>query len=450
MLEAIHKATGKRVSAFKLRKDLEWQGKDKDDFIAPTDLVDDWEKLHLKGIDEIELSYVHRHKRKEGTDKEIDVIEHFRSKNDIVITSHWAESDEHKLAKKYIYDNIENIILINFDDKKIIDIADIDDVNIEKGVGIKRADVLVKFKNLHPIFGRGIAFEVQISPQNKYETYERSYDRASQGYSIVWIWGNQLIDFKNRVKIIPFAEAIKEYNLQSVKENNIVLSEIAEKSKRLTNEIRLDINQVISQNDNIKKKIENIKDISIQEFKKEIEPLILDSVKKEIVSKINEENIKKTIEQLLYTNYRPIINNIVNEFIPKYFNTLKIDFTPYINSKIDSIQINEEINKVIQSEIKTIQPLLFRELSSSISSYVSKNMTNDIKLLAEPQIEKNIQKVLNELSMQNTLLWIRNKAEIVIEDEASKEKVNIYALKLSKKEDGSYELKRINDGKGKS
>src|SRR3990172_9147130 len=190
-LEAIHKTSKKRVSAWKIMEDLEWQGKDKDEFIAPEDLIENFEEVLANGKTEVKLIFVHYFKRYEGTEQEENVTSHFRSEDgSLARLNSWGESDEHKLAKKYIYDNIE----------------------IEKGIGLKRADVLVIFKNYHPVLGRGIAFEVQYSSQEEEKIIIRSFDRASYGYSVVWLWSKDLKNFTNSVKVTPYNQALKEYN----------------------------------------------------------------------------------------------------------------------------------------------------------------------------------------------------------------------------------------------
>ena len=248
-LEAIHKISGKRVSSFKIMNDLEWQGKDKDEFIAPFESIENWEEIWAMGKKEVRLIFVHPFKRYENTANEEKVSAHFRTEEgNIARSSSWGESDEHKLAKKYIYENIDKISLINFEGKLIKDFEVIENIKMEKGIGPKRADVLVDFKKWHPIFGRGIAFEVQFSSQEEEKTIERSYDRASYGYSVVWLWNRELKNFNNFVRIVPYNHALKEYNDQITKKQDLELANIAEKAKRLTAEIRNEIEQRVLNN----------------------------------------------------------------------------------------------------------------------------------------------------------------------------------------------------------
>ena len=110
MKEAIHKLTKQRISAWRLTHDLEWQGKERDEFIAPFEYIENWSELRKNKINEVIVSFVKKHKRYTGTEKEEEVSEHFRIETEGAIEDRWAnESEEHKLAKKYIYNNIENI-----------------------------------------------------------------------------------------------------------------------------------------------------------------------------------------------------------------------------------------------------------------------------------------------------------------------------------------------------
>src|SRR3990170_4201686 len=298
-LEAIHKTSKKRVSAWKIMEDLEWQGKDKDEFIAPEDLIENFEEVLANGKTEVKLIFVHYFKRYEGTEQEENVTSHFRSEDgSLARLNSWGESDEHKLAKKYIYDNIDNISLINFENKKIKDVGEIEDIKIEKGIGSKRADVLVIFKNYHPILGRGIAFEVQYSSQEEEKTIIRSFDRASYGYSIVWLWSKDLKNFTNSVKVTPYNQALKEYNEMTTYLQNNELSNIAEKARRLTSEIRKEIIDAIVKNNikeynNYKKSLdEEINKLKL-DIEQQLKTIVTNSINNEILNNIISEKINK-------------------------------------------------------------------------------------------------------------------------------------------------------------
>ncbi len=291
MNEAIHKPSGKRVSAYKIQNGLEWQGKDKDEFKAPTDLIDGWDDLLLKGIQEVKVVFVRKHKRNERLDKEETVREHFRIETEGVVESYWAsESEEHKLAKKYIYDNWDKISVILNKKEILLSSLDIEDIRIERGIGQKRADVLITFNKFDEVLGNGIAFEIQISPQNKEETVERSYDRSVYGYSVVWIWSNDLKGFNNKCVVLPFNEAIKEFNINATNNQDKRLSEIADKADKFITEQSNRIMLLIQKNEKIYQDIKEFK------FNTENEIQIFDRQSKDFSKSISDYYNKKLEE----------------------------------------------------------------------------------------------------------------------------------------------------------
>ena len=327
MFEAIHKLTKKRVSTFKLLNSLEWHGKERDEFIAPYETIENWEELYKEGIIEVKVSFVKAHKRYEGTAQEENVVAHFRIENDKARENLQYESEQHKLAKQYIYDKIEDIIIINYENKRISEIAEIEDIRIEKGVGEKRADVLITFKKSHPTLGKGIAFEVQISPQNEEKTAIRSFDRACYGYSIVWLWSEDLRRFNNFVKVIPFNLALKEYNENSLGGNILELTNIAEKGKVLTEEIKREIMSAVNINEKIKTQIkEEISEFelnSFRKFKEEITKSLVNELHNEKEGFIGacknaiEYEKNELIKRFSEINIEEIIKSRINEIISK-------------------------------------------------------------------------------------------------------------------------------------
>jgi len=359
-LEAIHKTSKKRVSAWKIMEDLEWQGKDKDEFIAPEDLIENFEEVLANGKTEVKLIFVHYFKRYEGTEQEENVTSHFRSEDgSLARLNSWGESDEHKLAKKYIYDNIDNISLINFENKKIKDVGEIEDIKIEKGIGLKRADVLVIFKNYHPVLGRGIAFEVQYSSQEEEKIIIRSFDRASYGYSVVWLWSKDLKNFTNSVKVTPYNQALKEYNEMTTYLQNNELSNIAEKARRLTSEIRKEIIDAIVKNKII---FEDIRSFYQSEE--------LYARKKELISEtIQEITDAKEINIKEYNNYKKSLDEEINKLKLDIEQQLKTIVTNSINNEILNNIISEKINKFDISELIIKQKRICPSCGSKLHEY---------------------------------------------------------------------------------
>ncbi len=327
MLQAIHKASGKIVSSFMLRNSLEWQGKEKEEYIAPYHEVDNWDQQRVKGINECKVIYVRRHKRYEDTDREEVISEHFRIETDGFIENRENESEEHKFAKKYIYDNWENLIVYNFDNKKISELANLKDIRIERGIGQKRVDVLIKFDKWHEILGYGIAFEIQISPQREDKTILRSYDRATYGYSVCWLWSEDLRNFKNNIKIIPYRDALKEYEEITIYEQDKRISDIAQKAKSFTEEQRLKIVSIYQMNEKILDQINLAKDINLEDFKKYISKATetlshqLDNEREKLIStwreiindKIATEIKNLQLKELLESYSKSKLDNLVNE-----------------------------------------------------------------------------------------------------------------------------------------
>jgi hypothetical protein len=399
MIEAIHKSTKKRVSAFKLANSLEWQGKERDEFIAPFEGIGNIEELLVKGTNEVKVSFVKKHKRYEGTDKEETVSEHFRIETPGAIENYWGESEEHKLSKKYIYDNIDKIKIINFENKSVPELANIEDITIERGVGVKRADVLITFKEWHPIFGRGIAFEVQISPQKKDETKLRSYDRAAYGFSVVWIWSEDLRDFKNIVKLIPFQDAIQHYNEFVSKQQDDRLSEIAVKSQKFINKITSEVNGAVNSNLNVAKNnldsvinlmntlkgkiIKETADEIYKEMNQKIEEIVIGNInentiistlnKSDVVNKMIESFVAKNIEESKKEAIRSISSNMESAILKEILN-LK-------NERIKEININEILNGTIDKQISTVIKLrldIIREkYGEEIARKVKENLVAD-------------------------------------------------------------------------
>lgn len=330
MLKAIHKATGLRVSSFRLARGLEWQGKHKDVFLAPYEEIGNWFEQAQRGISECEVAFIKAHKRKTEQGEVFGVREHFRIKTQGFIENSINESEEHLLAKKHIYNNIEKIRLYNLSNKLVSEVAEIEDVRIERGVGNKRADVLVTFKKWHEVLGIGIAFEVQISPQNQRETGLRSYDRAAHGYSVCWLWSNDIKNFSNVVKVIPYREALKSFTTELVCSEELKIAEIAEKAKRLTNEIQRVIMETVAENEKSVEKQRNVFTESVESLRnesknilrefnenasvtsekalKEIDALLTDKLN----NAIYQLDLKNLLESLIENKATGLINNSIN------------------------------------------------------------------------------------------------------------------------------------------
>jgi hypothetical protein len=353
MLKAIHKDSGKLISSFKLIKDLSWAGRSKEKFIAPSYEIGNWIELKKKGITEVEVIYVNPYFK---NDEKEYVSGHFRIKTEGAVENICNESEEHKLAKEILYQRIldDEIKIINFDNKKISFFADIEDISIEERVGRKKADVLVDFKEIHPVLGRGISFEVQISPQNEKKTFERTYSRSAQGYSIVWLWGDELQDFNNFVEVIPFTEAIELHKRSIEKSSAFFLGDISQKADVKTYEIKKEI-----QNELEKMSVEFSK--KNQELKHNLE-MVLSQLRSVGDSMIFE----KAKEQIEKSDILPKLNSLIDDLGKKYFeekikNNLDLSLNKIIEEQVlRSLPKMEIPEKVYQEFTKRIEEELLK------------------------------------------------------------------------------------------
>ena len=148
--------------------------------------------------------------------------------NELGITSK-PEQKEHTQAKNLIFNLLkENKIVFNIstDIKNNItntiefttDDFNLNDINIEvviKNKYSRRADILLPFKNKHPLLGFGIDFEIQLTPETERKEIERSFERANLGYSVSWVKPNEFDeDMKlknNMLNVEPYGSKIVQY-----------------------------------------------------------------------------------------------------------------------------------------------------------------------------------------------------------------------------------------------
>lgn len=415
MENAIHKSTGKIVSAYKLTSSLEWIGKERDEFIAPYHEIGNWDYLNNKGIQEVKVSFVKKH-NKIFNEQTFFVSPHFRIETDGAIENPNNESEEHKLAKEFIYDlAIEDSLTI--EGKKLSEIGEVEDIRIECNCNIKRADVLVKFKNFHEIYGRGIAFEIQISPQKKEKTEERSYDRASFGYSIVWLWSGELKDV--RFNIIPYTQARKDYQEQLNRQFNEKLWDLDTRANNKISDIELGIEKKLNSirlqkdllNSDIHKNLQQLKTIydSVQDnLKEEVKKEIDIKIRNEIMEGIKSDAIHKYIETL-YEGYLKDHNSYIKDIIEDSFleqvqkrvslifqqypidkATLETNIHAFCQGFIKEINIKSIINQLIKSQeqviLQDLNSLADRKIQNAVDNKVNSLLSNELLHLKEESI----------------------------------------------------------------
>ena len=430
---ARHKETGKLVTAFKIMKSLEWKGKEREFFIAPYHEVGNWDELRNKGIKEVEVCFVVGHYRKK-TDW---VNPHFRIKTEGAIENYCNESEEHKLAKETIYTYAVNdrIILSNLKDKKISELNEVDDIKIEKGVGSKRADVLVDFKEFDKLYGKGIAFEIQISPQGIDKTIKRSYDRAAEGYSIVWLWSKDLEDFNSKVELIPYNKAIDEYQNQIKEKFNQELWDISKRTDEKVNEIKNRINISLKEMSDKKEFIGN--DITqllkrIEETNEWAEKHIQDNLKKEIEEKVKNIDLLPKIGEYFDREGQRIFEANINYFLKNkeefFIEQTKNYLSDIVKSKINIKDIEELAKKAINNVSLNFDKSLKQSVEEK-SDFINKEIKQQLYLKVKNEFDeitkdyfdnnKNIQKEINKkllgLKWDNLKDYQKNKTSLYIE-----------------------------------
>lgn len=376
MLKAIHKETGKLVSAVRLNNDLFWMEKERDEWIAPKPEIGYWKELIEQGINEIKVAFVKRHIR-EMNNERFFVQAHFRINTPGAVENPLNESDEHKLAKEGIYDEILNDSLI-VDGKNISTLGEIIDLDIEhrlsKNKFSKIADVCLTFKEQHPLYGKGIIFEIQFSYQKIDLIQERTYDRILEGYSVCWLFNNAF-NFKNElidknVIIVPFLKALEDFHKT---ENELFLNKINGYS--------------------------NLMEIKFGEINNKLE------FYKQRLSQFDEDLNRKSNQQVEY------IDNKTNEVKELFINGLGI-FKNDINilsekAKISIINTKENSLKEITNDKSLLDYIKDNLDWEKMKSQVKENLLNDLK---EPII-KGVAKIAEEISQEKIKSIDINKLE---------------------------------------
>ncbi len=468
MENAIHKKTGKHVSAYQISTGLEWKGKEKDEFIAPYHGVGNWIELKEKGIEEVKVSFIKVHKREYQSGIKTIVDSHFRIITEGAIENPENESEEHLLAKENIYSkaiNDEIILKIpSIGSRKLSSFGEIKDIRIEKGAGKKRADVLVKFKNHDSVYGKGIAFEVQISPQNKKETIKRNYDRASYGYSVVWIWSDDLQKESNEYNLIPYHEALETYKKQISNNVNQELWDISRRSDEKVEEIRDSLNKEINElrlkrsqlKEDINSSIEILKKIQeqVQEENKE-------TIEKKLKEVLNKFNFNQNSEKYFIDNLPEKLYDYLNEKDHLINQSLNLKINEIIEKNIKKEIINDKINEGVQKYLKNYDSEIKKDIFQKNEDFLNQShkksnealdsIRRDCKLKIQTDLkreyEEQILKLVKEVVKKNIHLLLNGELSKLKEDSIdnfAKNKVSSYLRCPKCKKDKSIMLFKIN------
>lgn len=398
MLKAIHKLTGKIIPAFKLECDPTWIGKEREEWIAPYPEIDNWKFLNEKGITEVSVSFIKEHS-KEINNQKFAVHSHFRINNEYAKPTPVNETEEHKLAKEGIYEDvIDNLLLIN--GKKIRDLFEIEDIEFEYPLSnskcSKIADVIVKFKKKDEQYGRGIVFEIQLSNQNFEQTDDRTFDRIVEGYSVVWLWGgmfneeNKLIN--KELIVIPFLKVIEDYKnkktFELYEELNHYGEIVDDKKKEILGIIEQKTflaNDIYHKTLNFSKEVQN----KLKEDTKTIKEEILNDFNRKIQEKLKE-------------------NHEIQNFIVS-----SIDYSILANkiSNKDISQIKEELEKKLKKEIdERINQGIYEEI---INSSIKKNLIKIGEEYSEKNFNKQIFLECNKCNQKfpiQTMIWEKGES----------------------------------------
>ena len=271
MDRAINKSTGDLISAFEVHKNGSYQNLTKGEWIAPTDKIYNWDEISE------EDSYVHYVKEKKYTNwKGTDVA---TSPYFAVYPNSQAktieENKEHKMITNWLFNRLkeDDLEIIysratkkwKYNNSNKLSELKIDWNNYSIEVPIRsiknlRADILLPFKEKHNLLGFGLIIEIQLSYQSEKIIYDRSIDRAINGYSTLWLFKKDFdveednIELKsNKHKILSFSSELKYdgknfiKNLKETVENqcrylDIKKEEIEEYSEEIYKEINERLN----------------------------------------------------------------------------------------------------------------------------------------------------------------------------------------------------------------
>jgi len=313
MDRALNKKTDKIVSAFEIFKNGSYQQTDKYEWIAPRDSLTNWDELKKQGIKEMPVHFV---KHKEYTNWNGTTVWcspcFALYPNSLGKTV--PESPQHKMLKNWMFNYLINKdmeLLYSTINKKSsyknkIKISELNidwnnyDIEVtSKGHKKIIADILLPFHKKDINFGYGLVFEIQLGIQSIKRTFNRSIERALNGYSTVWLFNNDFevneefndITLKQKeFKIYSYATEIAFSNKELVKnlifkveeECRIIDSKIDnlqtfDIEKKIINNIKIKLNNFMIMN---LKAISNVKLELDNKIKKQIEDKVLEELNK--------------------------------------------------------------------------------------------------------------------------------------------------------------------------
>lgn len=392
---AKHKKTGQIVSSNKVQIDSSWIGTFNDEWIAIDSDVLNLRYLWSIEITEVPLIFIKSFERNVDGNRQL-VRCHFRKNLDEAnLREGSAESEQHKLAKEKIYDLIWDKD-IKFDignEIKSIDNLPAFDTNIESRLSAdiqsKIADVLIKFESRDEVLGNGIVLEIQFSKQSNDKTYERTWQRVQEGYTVVWLFQDDFDDDINLIdKIIivkPFARVYEEYREYSKELSNDAVREASLKMdlkiqnfERYKDIVIADIDFSVKgalgaieiKKNELKQEMTKSGDSLIREANMRIDASLrsmIDIQKTQMNDKVKDmylevkEDVIKNL--LLDADIEKTAKDKVNEIITASFD--KGDFKKEIESESNN-KINSMKNEIIQKAVSTINDALEKKVQDLI------------------------------------------------------------------------------------
>jgi len=297
-ISVIHEDTQKLVTAFKFEHDATWIGKEKENLLATHNYCEPGQKIKMcfvKSFPRTNGKFVHAYFRAMPGEP--------NPKNEIS-----GESPEHRRAKENVYAGLySGEIKV---DGEPIDLELVKDILIEHRTsarGYVIPDVKILFKDIHPKFGLGIFFEIQLSKQKEEETIERTYLRDIEGLSGVWLgyddFGTDWKFNRNNIEIPSHKKLLLQ--LEDIRENDFIkrLNKYGEAIDKKINDYEKDVNNISVES------IENVKD-DFNSYKKEIQLVARDEISKielenlqlkelkEVASNLNLDELKRKADDI--------------------------------------------------------------------------------------------------------------------------------------------------------
>jgi hypothetical protein len=404
MLAAIHKETGQFITVARLFNDLEWIGREKERFISPRGEVINWDKV---GERDVEVIFV-----RESIDGK---RAHFRIKDEVAISSNSGESDSHRKAKEGIYYALLNDeIKLSFGNREYFPSQlGIKDITLEEPtnntLNAKILDVCLTLKDFHPVLGNGIAFEIQFSNQSIVVEEIRTYHRATDGFSCVWLKKGDFngLDKLNNplLEVTPYQKVLEEYNqkleLKQNKNLNLLGESINNKIRELertNSKITLNLSSLFEKYLSVKDSIEGLLENLSLKYKKEIKEEVFIRLNKEIIS-----DLKRDLNnQIKYEtkDFEKIYSEQIKEKIRSYLEEKRV-IQDFIKSTIE-LERDDLIIKIKEEALKELSPEKIKEelTSSMYSVWASfKTKTEEKARLYQSFVEGDIERMefwLNE------------------------------------------------------